>query len=141
MRVLWVIIALTLLGGCYKSSEAVIAGLKASISSPDPSTNPDNLKPNLRYLRVTSGKNVALLALGYLDESPFGTIEVWYSADFEVLKLLNGRLVGLSGTPVEWTDVQLLDVPDWKEVHTDSGFVRIRDTMPGYIFKKKDSVI
>jgi len=99
------------------------------------------LNPNLRYLRVTIGGRVVLLALGYLDQHPQGTIEVWYSAEREVVRLQNGRLVGATGATTEWRNVVLPDLPDWSKLAsgaTPFRWSRTRDVMPGYVYGVRD---
>ena len=44
---------------------------------------------------------------------PEGKVEVWYSGGKEVLKLLDGRLVGMVGTATEWLSVKLISPPAW----------------------------
>lgn len=101
------------------------------------------LNPNFRYLRVTINGRVALLVLGYIDPSPQGPIEVWYSAEREVLRLQNGRLVGAVGVTTEWRNVFLPDLPSWSVIaHANAAvqWVRIRDVMPSYRFGVRDSL-
>ena len=108
-----------------------------------PSVDNVRLNPNYLYLRVTINGRVALLVLGYLDPSPQGPIEVWYSADREVLRLQNGRLVGAIGVTTEWRNVSLPDLASWSAVahaKTAVQWVRVRDVMPGYRFSVRDSL-
>lgn len=101
------------------------------------------LNPGIRYLRVTVSGRVALLALGYVEAHPLGPIEVWYSAEREVIRLQNGRLVGAVGLTTEWREVNLPEFPKWSELaKRPQGFrwVRTRDLMPGYRFGIKDSL-
>lgn len=107
----------------------------------EPSLDTVQLNPNYLYLRVTIDGRVALLVLGYLDPSPKGPIEVWYSADREVLRLQNGRLVGAVGVTTEWRNVSLPDLASWSAVaHSKTAvqWIRIRDVMPGYRFGVRD---
>jgi hypothetical protein len=92
------------------------------------------LRPELRYLRVTTNGSPALLVLGDIDQDAAGRpVEVWYSASREVLRLQGGRLVGVAGMPVEWRDVRLpASLPSWKDIQTPVAFTRERDEMPGY---------
>jgi hypothetical protein len=93
------------------------------------------LNPNYRYLHVTLGSaKPALLVLGYVDAHPQGDIEVWYSAQGEVLRLQNGRLVGAAGLPVEWRRVAYPQTPpDWQSVLPEGArFSTVRDEQPGY---------
>lgn len=93
------------------------------------------LNPNYRYLHVTMmGGQPALLVLGYVDAHPQGDIEVWYSAQGEVLRLQNGRLVGAAGLPVEWRRVAYPKMPPaWQSVPPEGArFSSVRDEQPGY---------
>lgn len=101
------------------------------------------LNPQFSYLRVTAGKTVAFLALGYVDPHPLGPIEVWYSAEREVIRLQNGRLVGAAGTLTEWRHVRAPALPSWRELaKQDSPYAwaRTRDVMPGYRFNVTDKL-
>lgn len=98
------------------------------------SVNTAPLRPDLQYLRVTTNGTPALLVLGDLDQDAEGRpVQVWYSAGKEVLRLQNGRLVGLAGTPVEWRNVALpRDLPAWQTIQAPTSYLRSRDEMPGY---------
>jgi hypothetical protein len=94
-----------------------------------------SLNPAYRYLHVTlAGAKPALLVLGYVDTHPQGEIEVWYSAQGEVLRLQNGRLVGAAGLPVEWRRVVYPQTPPaWHAVPpAGARFTSLRDEQPGY---------
>jgi hypothetical protein len=124
--------------GLISSSYSGTAG--PDLSSP--------LNPNFRYLRVdVSGYPPALLVLGYLEPGPWGPVEVWYSANREVLKIANGRVVGSAGLQADWRNVQFVGLPsqwDWvldsafassnSHITITHDFERGRDTMPGYRF-------
>ncbi len=93
------------------------------------------LSPSLRYLRTTSTGGVSLLVLGYLDQDANGPIEVWYSSSRAVFRLQNGRVIGLSGTDIEWTNVVVPTLPAWSAIArsgTTLEWTRQRDVMPGY---------
>ncbi|MDX1376726.1 MAG: YjbF family lipoprotein, partial [Burkholderiales bacterium] len=99
------------------------------------------LDPRFRYLRVTIDGRTALLALGYVDPHPLGPVEVWYSAEREVIRLQNGRLAGASGLPTEWRRVALDAAPGWAAAVSASGaleWTRRRDVMPGYRYGVED---
>ena len=93
------------------------------------------LNPNLSYLRVTVGVDrVVLMVLGYLDHTPQGTIETWYSSEGEVLKLQNGRVVSTAGLAIDWRTVRYNALLAWPEMvrRMSSEFGRQTDQMPGY---------
>ena len=105
--VLSLVAALT---ACSSTSNAILQTLPYAIGRDSKIANA-RLNPNFRYLRVTVGGRVVLLALGNTDSHPQGPIEVWYSAEREVLRLQNGRLVGAVGLTTEWREVSLPALP------------------------------
>lgn len=83
------------------------------------------------------------MALGYIENHPSGPIEIWYSAQKEVLRLQNGRVVGAVGLTTEWRNVQLAGLQPWSEyvlLGHAAHLVRHRDVMPGYRFGIKDEL-
>lgn len=101
------------------------------------------LKPELRYLRVVAAGRTALMVLGYLEPSPTGPVETWYSNAGEVLKLQAGRVVGTVGLPVDWRSVRYSGLPSWAEMATRpvAEFERRRDEMPGYRYGIAETVV
>jgi hypothetical protein len=132
------VLALLGLGAC--ASKSLLSEVSSAVfldrlpfQSPKPLDA--QLNPNYRYLHVTlAGAKPALLVLGYVDEHPQGAIEVWYSAQGEVLRLQNGRLVGVAGLPVEWRRVAYSQTPPaWQSVPPEGArFSSVRDEQPGY---------
>lgn len=95
------------------------------------------LNPQLDYLRVSLNGRVALMVLGYREQTQQGPVETWYSSQGEVLKLQNGRMVSTVGLALDWRDVRYQNLPTWFEALTNSQqqvFVRVRDQMPSYRF-------
>ena len=90
------------------------------------------LNPAYRYLRIQTGKRVAYFALGYVDTAPEGKVEVWYSGGKEVLRLLDGRMVGMVGTATEWLAVKLISPPAWGDKLDGMEYERRLDISPGY---------
>ena len=133
------------LSGCASSS---LVGLLSdsfagAFGSSGAQKIPLNPNPAYRYLRVeVDGRPPALLVLGYVDAHPLGEIEVWYSANGEVIKLQNGRIVGTAGLEVDWRAVQFtLAPPVWTGVASQSGlYERSRDQMPGHHFAILDHI-
>jgi len=102
------------------------------------------LNPVFRYLRVTVARRTALLVLGYVEPHPQGPIEVWYSAEREVIRLQDGRVVGAIGLTTEWRNVALANAPSWltlNKAHSTARHVRVRDTMPGYKYGLKETLV
>ena len=129
-------------GGCASGGDAVFETAQSLIAR-DKGIDSAKLNPNFRYLRVTIGGRVVLLALGYLDPHPQGTIEVWYSAEREVVRLQNGRVVGAVGLTTEWRNVVLPDLPEWPKLVSTAEplqWSRTRDVMPGYRYGLRDAL-
>jgi len=131
----------TVLSACSSGSNAILQTLPYAYGR-NPSVDNARLNPNYRYLRVTVDGRVALLALGEVDTDPQGPVEVWYSAEREVLRLQNGRLAGAVGLTTEWRAVSMSDLPRWSEIARAGNqmlrWTRVRDVMPGYRFGVKD---
>ena len=101
------------------------------------------LNPNFRYLRVTIAGRVVFLALGNEDADARGPVEVWYSAEKEVLRLQHGRLVGAVGLTTEWRSVSLPELPSWSALARGDQalrWARVRDVMPGYRYGVRDAL-
>jgi group 4 capsule polysaccharide lipoprotein GfcB/YjbF len=130
------------IGGCATSTNAIVQTMQSALGR-GRGIEDAKLNPDFRYLRVTIGGRVVLLALGYLDKHPQGTIEVWYSAEREVVRLQNGRLVGAAGLATEWRHVVLPEFPDWSVLASGGAplrWSRTRDVMPGYRYGLRDSL-
>lgn len=130
------------LSACSAGSNAILQTLP-NVYRRNPSVDNARLNPDFRYLRVTIGGRVVLLALGNVDSHPQGPIEVWYSAEREVLRLQNGRLAGAVGLTTEWREVSLPELPSWSAAaRAEQAFrwTRTRDVMPGYRYGVKDAL-
>ena len=130
------------LSACSAGSNAILQTLPYAYGR-NTSVDSAKLNPNFRYLRVTISGRVVLLALGNVDSHPQGPIEVWYSAEREVLRLQNGRLVGAVGLTTEWREVSVPELPSWSAAaRADQAlrWTRTRDVMPGYRFGVKDAL-
>lgn len=131
------------LGGCSSGTNALIDTARNVIGSGVDVSNV-RLAPNIRYLRVTVSGRVALLALGYIESHPNGPVEVWYSAEREVLRFQNGRLIGAVGLTTEWRNVSIPQLPRWADLaRREQAFKweRSRDLMPGYRSGIRDSLV
>lgn len=120
----------------------MVQTLKAVVSR-DGAADTVQLNPNIQYLRVTMGGRAALLVLGYVEQDALGPIEIWYSAEREVLKLQNGRVVGAVGMLAEWRNVRLSNVPQWSAIaraQAPAHLARTRDVMPGYRYGVRESL-
>ncbi|AIO69564.1 YjbF family lipoprotein [Burkholderia oklahomensis] len=99
------------------------------------------IDPRYRYLRISVRGRATLMILGYVDRDPLGPIETWYSGGGkETLRLQNGRVVGGTGLPIEWTSVRLSAQPPWDGLSGTATFERRRDVMPGYAYGLTDTL-
>lgn len=104
---------------------------------------PDQPNPAYRYLRVEAeGRPPALLVLAFLDPGPMGEVEVWFSAQREVLRIVAGRIVGTSGMELDWRAVRYRGrLPAWNSNFPPETLLeRSRDVMPGYHFGIRETL-
>lgn len=130
------------LSGCAPSSSmrsVLDLSQQITTSAPELQVAP-SLNPDYRYLRVQTDNRASFFVLGYLDPHPDGTLEVWFSAQKEVLRLRQGRLMGVSGTATEWLNVTYAQPPAWSESLTHANYLRTRDIAPGYHFGLAESL-
>lgn len=135
------------LAGCASSKSPIVQSIQALVSTAGTGAAGDAIpdSPDLRfsYLRVqVPGYPPGLMVLGYVDPHPAGPIEVWYSANRETLRLQNGRVVSITGTPQDWNSVQFSPAPAaWSEIpEAGMRFSRQRDAMPGYRFGIREQI-
>jgi hypothetical protein len=119
--------------GCGTSGQAIIDTFRVAFPARggDPGAF---LSPEFAYLRLVNEGRVGYLARGAVEQSPDGAVEVWYSADREVLKIQNGRILAALGTSTEWRGVSNSSIPSWESVVQKGAqsWTRVRDVMPGY---------
>ena len=133
---------LSLLAGCASGPAAVFNTFQTSLDSRR-AADKAVLDPAYRYLRVTVDGRAALMVLGDIEPDPAGPIEVWYSAQREVIRLQNGRIKGAVGLTTEWRRVRLPPLPEWSALvaqNTTLTWSRPRDVMPGYHYGIEDSL-
>ena len=134
-----VLVGLLALTGCVQTpiSQTLIEAFGKGKSS---NIDAVKLNPNLKYLRVTVRDRSVLMVLGYLDNTPQGNIETWYSSEGEVLILLNGRVLSTNGLELDWRNVKYESLPTWYALSGLSSnsssfqFTRSLDQMPAYKF-------
>lgn len=143
-------IALTglILAGCANGGSVLMQTTqlvgKRLVKDTTPVGLPQHPDPRFRYLRVEiKDRTPAMWVLGYLDPHPLGTVEVWYSAQGEVLKLQNGRIVATRGLPVDWAAVRFFAAPPaWTDLDaTAATFSRERDELPLYRYGLRERVV
>lgn len=102
------------------------------------------LNPAYRYLRVQSdGQPPALLVLGYTDPHPLGDVEIWYSAQREVIRIRQGRLIGTAGLQTDWSAVHYPQAPPrWQDIgEIPVKYQRRLDQRPGYKDNIEDTLV
>jgi hypothetical protein len=125
----------SLLTGCASGFDAAASTISQAWSARKSLPSPRELNPDFQYLWVQANGVQAYLALGGIEPHPQGPIEVWFSARSEILRLQNGRIVGTTGMPVNWSNVTLRFDSQGKS------YTRQRDETPGYRFNLQDSFV
>ncbi len=134
------------LAGCASNtllSEVTTAVFRQYMGRATDITTNAPLNPAYRYLKVdVPGKSSAILVLGYVDAHAQGDIQVWYSAQGEVLKTQQGRIVGTAGLEVDWLAVRFPSAPpDWSQVtQQTTSYTRVRDEMPSYRYSITEQI-
>jgi hypothetical protein len=138
---LFLLLCCALLSACSTRMKERSSALTKLFSSKVDFTLTTPLNPSLTYLRVSVYGQTGLLVLGYTDDHPMGPITVWYSSDGEVLRIQNGYVVGITGTPTEWRQVSFAAMPQRpSEEAAVTKVIRSRDVMPGYKFGVTDQL-
>ena len=102
---LFSLILLTL-WGCTGRQGAIYDTVAVALQDSQSQIDAIALNPKYRYLRTELNGRPALLVLGYVDETPEGPIESWYSANQELIQIQNGRLVATAGLDFNWSAVR-----------------------------------
>ncbi|MDP2759342.1 MAG: YjbF family lipoprotein [Sideroxyarcus sp.] len=137
------------LAGCAvePASQAVVDAYRLMRSEGVARQSAVELNPNFRYLRVQIDTREVFMVLGYVDQLPDGPVQVWYSAEADVLRLRDGRVVGAtmkSGT--DWLSVTFAHLPSWETVGSQAVFDRavfdrVRDESPGYRYGIREKLL
>ena len=133
LRFSLIALACSFLVGCASGFDAAASAISEARSARKPLPVPSELNPNFQYLWVQTNDVQAYLVLGGIEPHAQGPIEVWFSARSEILRLQNGRIIGTTGMPVNWSNVNL---------HFDNqgkSYTRHRDETPGYRFNLQDT--
>lgn len=129
---------------CAETSTAIIDTAKQIVRPGAAAVENAKLDPRYRYLLVTHAAGISGLVLGFVERDEHGPIEVWYAVDGEVLRLQNGRVVGVTGLHPEWRAVRLPQLPSWAALTASGNSVRwerLRDVMPGYRYGVRDELV
>jgi hypothetical protein len=139
---LWPLLLSVFCVGCASGAGAVYDAMRASLSTGTDLNSTPAPRPDMQYLQVMRGGQASRLALGYLEpevQSSDGPVQVWFSANGNLLKLQNGRVVGSAGLGTNWQAVRWSSLPAWDSVPAQGiTFERERDVMPGYRYGVRD---
>jgi len=124
------------LSACTSMSDATYKTLKAAFGATPEMLGQANssqpINPAFRTMRITTAGTQATLVLGEIEQSPSGSIEVWFSAQREVIRIQDGRIVSTSGLRTNWVR------SDYKPIGTKNdlgGSWRLtRDIAPGWTY-------
>ncbi|CAH2807464.1 MAG: hypothetical protein CBCREVIR_2517 [Candidatus Burkholderia crenata] len=108
---------MTLLGTCSEPMRALSDSYSLVRQNSDAQIDRTVLAKGHQYLNVSSRRRSALLVLGNVEQNAAGPVEVWYSGAGEVLRIQNGRLIGVTELATEWLNVRLSASPDWLSIN------------------------
>jgi hypothetical protein len=128
--VLGVILAISLVGcsgGQRTAFETIVFA-----AFPDKRVAEASLSPDFEYLRARVNGRLIFLALGYREagNGAQDVLDVYFSADGEVLKLRKGRVVSFVGLGKELTRAFPDGIPDWSEKSVS--YRTVLDDRPSY---------
>ena len=126
------VVAVGLLVGCSSGQMAGVRAFQEEVFPRHLPVRQTALKPEFRYLLVEAKGQEALMIWVGTERSALGETSVWMSADGVVLRLAQGRLVGVSEPHRSWrltAESPLLTNP---ASTTQSLFSQTSDEQPGY---------
>ncbi len=122
-----------LLCSCSSDMRAGLLSIQQDIMPSPQSARHTSLKPDLRYLLVQSGGREALMVWVGTERTSLCEASVWVGADGVVVRLCDGRLVGVSEPKRQW---QLMDESAPITTNLNSANRRIHrqttDQQPGF---------
>lgn len=142
LKVVFLVLLACLSGCAIDPTTTAVADAYRVLSSGGEHQSDRELNPNFKYLRVQIDDREVFMALGYVDQTPEGPVEVWYSSEADVLRLRDGRVVGatLKKGP-DWSAVAFSHLPTWSAVREQAEFVRTRDLSPGYRYGIREKIL
>lgn len=94
--------ACLLLGACSSGMRAGLLTLQQEVMPTRQEVRQSPLQPGVRYLLVEERGQEALLVWVGNEKGPLGETSVWVSADGVIVRLVQGRLVGVSEPQRTW---------------------------------------
>ena len=122
---------------------ATLRGVMGGGLLPQSDGSAPRLDKRFQYLRVQYNQQPAVyMALGFVDIRSGHAVQTWYSADGEVIQLIDGRITGTTGLPFDWANVQLSKLPSFDELADGRPltYSRHRDNKAGYAYNLTDTI-
>ena len=120
--------ACLLMGACSSGMKAGLITLQQEVMPTRQDVRQSPLQPGVRYLLVEERGQEALLVWVGTEQGPLGETTVWTSADGVIVRLVQGRLVGVAEPLRTW---RLTSETAFAVANT-SQFSQRSDVQPGY---------
>lgn len=120
--------ACLLMGACSSGMKAGLITLQQEVMPTRQDVRQSPLQPGVRYLLVEERGQEALLVWVGTEQGPLGETTVWTSADGVIVRLVQGRLVGVAEPLRTW---RLTSETAFAVANT-SQFRQRSDVQPGY---------
>ena len=129
----WVLFAavLQLLSGCASGFSAGLSSLLDEVRSSPSSVRQTPMKTGIRYLLVEDNQREALMVWVGNEVGPMGPTTIWVSADGVVLRLTQGRLVGISEPSRQWRLISESKLAPTGDDPRPLHFLQTTDEQPG----------
>ena len=127
--------ALAASAGCGANMQAaIVTARQAMDGGAAVADNPASLDPRFDYLRVHVGRQAGWMVRADDGPPPRGPLTHWYSADGALLRLLDGRLAGMTDGNRSWRVAGLPPAIDWAALARGGALAyrRTVDLQPGY---------
>ena len=110
----------------WRTLQQEIAPLRANVRQKE-------LNPNYRYLLIQQNEQESLLVWVGNEQSLVGVLSVWVSADGVVVRLCEGRLIGISELKRRWQIIERRSVVSQDDAQLNARWVQqISDLIPDY---------
>ena len=117
-----------LVGACSSGMKAGLLTLQQEVMPTHQDVRSTTLRPGVRYLLVEEQGREALLVWVGNEKNPFGEASVWVSADGVIVRLVQGRLVGIADPLRTWN----LTSETVATSSNSSQFSQTTDVQPGF---------
>lgn len=139
-----ILLSLLFLSACSSLKSNPVLPLFTHLTNTGDKSEPTHFSPSFHYLRVALNDRVIFMASASPTAAIKNGVSVWYSADREVLRFQNGRLIAAVGALHEWRSVTIPALPEWEVLSKQTQplkWTRIRNVMPGYHYELQDKLV